>query len=52
MDTPAEPAAKDRERITALLIIYLGALQNGPGLEEGQWAAAEEMKDRLYAELP
>lgn len=53
MDTPAEPAptTEDRTKITALLIVYLAALQNGPKLPDGQWAAAEEMKLRLYAEL-
>lgn len=54
MDTPADtpqPTAEDRRKITALLIVYLAALQNGPELSEGQWAAAEEMKLRLYSEL-
>ena len=36
----AEPTTEDRKKITALLIIYLSALQNGPGLSDGSWAAA------------
>lgn len=55
MATPADTAApspEDRKKITALLIIYLSALQNGPALPDGEWNAAEEMKMRLYAELP
>ena len=52
MDTPVEPTADDRKKVTALLIIYLAALQNGPDLPDGQWAAAQEMKERLAAELP
>jgi hypothetical protein len=52
MDTPAEPTDADRKKITALLVIYLSAIQNGPALEEGMWHAAEEMKQRLASELP
>jgi hypothetical protein len=51
MDTPAEPTPADRKKIAALLIVYLAALQNGPGLPDGQWNAAEEMKERLSQEL-
>jgi hypothetical protein len=49
---PAEPTPDDRKKINALLIIYLSALQNGPGVDDGEWAAAEEMKERLATELP
>jgi hypothetical protein len=45
------PSTDDRKKIAALLIIYLAALQNGPGLEDGIWNAAEEMKNRLTQEL-
>jgi len=50
-DTPT-PTPEARKRITALLIVYLSALQNGPALLDTEWAAAEEMKERLAAELP
>jgi len=52
MTTDTTPTIEDRKKITALLIIYLSALQNGPGLEDGMWQAAEEMKERLASELP
>jgi hypothetical protein len=52
MDTPDEPTPQDRQKVIALLIVYLSALQNGPGLPDGEWAAAEEMKLRLHSELP
>lgn len=52
MDSPAEPTPDARKKITALLIIYLSALQNGPAVSDSEWAAAEEMKERLAAELP
>jgi hypothetical protein len=50
----SEPAAttQSRQKIAALLIIYLNALQNGPAMPEEEWAAAEEMKERLAQELP
>lgn len=50
-DTPA-PTPDARKRITALLIVYLSALQNGPATPDAEWAAAEEMKERLASELP
>lgn len=50
-DTPA-PTPAARHRITALLIVYLSALQNGPALPDDEWTAAEEMKLRLQTELP
>jgi len=49
MDT--DPTPEDRKKITALLIIYLAALQNGPSLADGMWNAAEDMKNRLSQEL-
>lgn len=54
MDTPAEPQAtpQSRQKIAALLVIYLSALQNGPATPDDEWAAAEEMKNRLATELP
>jgi hypothetical protein len=48
----AEPTPQSRQKIAALLVIYLNALQNGPGLEDAEWAAAEEMKQRIAQELP
>lgn len=47
-----KPTPAARERIAALLIVYLSGIQNGPGLKDEEWAAAQEMKDRLNAELP
>lgn len=51
METP-QPTPESRQHITALTIIYLTALQNGPGTSDENWAAAEELKQRLAAELP
>lgn len=49
-DTPtATPEA--RRKITALMIIILSGLQQAPGFSDEEWAAAEELKNRLDQEL-
>lgn len=52
MTEQPEPTPEARKKIAALLVIYLSALQSGPGVDESEWAAAEEMKERLASELP
>jgi hypothetical protein len=52
MPADTAPTPESRQKIAALLVIYLNALQNGPGLEDAEWAAAEEMKQRIASELP
>lgn len=50
-DTAPQPTPESRKHITALTIIYLSAIQQGPGTTDENWAAAEELKQRLAAEL-
>ena len=50
-DTPT-PTPEASRKIVALLVVYLNALQQSPGLTETEWAAADEMKNRLAQELP
>lgn len=43
------PTAK--EKIHALAITYLKALQDSPGLTEEEYAEAENLKNRIAAEI-
>ncbi len=51
-DKTPTPTPESRQQIIALTIIYLNAIQNGPGTTDENWAAAQELKERLAAELP
>lgn len=41
-----------KQKIAALLVIYLKALMQSPGLNEEEYAAAEERLNKLSKELP
>jgi len=50
-DTAPTPTPEARTKITALMIVILSGLQQAPGFTEEEWAAAEELKNRLDQEL-
>lgn len=49
MDKPQEPSPK--QRVAALLIAYLSALQSGPGLSRQEWDECHRRKQQLAADL-
>lgn len=48
-EAPKKPTAA--ERIASLVIVYLKALQDSPGLTEDEYTAAETLKNRIATEL-
>ena len=51
MSDPKETTPEAKAKIAALLVIYLNAIQHGPGLLDNEWAAAEEVKLRIAEEF-
>jgi hypothetical protein len=52
MATDTKPTPDSKKKIASLVVIYLAALQQSPVLEDTEWAAAEELKNRIASEIP
>lgn len=49
--TPKKSPPTPRQKLAGLLIVYLTALQQSPGLTEEEWQEAKQMKHELALDL-